>query len=87
MYKNYVTFRQKIEPLIAKKEFHLDIIRIIFCLNGDCAFASTMLFNANENWIVIRGTFEYKKADNNCYAKAAMKAVTNMTKSNFFPVY
>ena len=28
-----------------------------------------MLFNANENWIVIRATFEYKKADN-CYAKA-----------------
>ena len=47
--------------------------RSIFCLNGDCAFAATMLFNANENWIVIRGTFEYKKADNNCYAKAAMK--------------
>ena len=44
-------------------------------------------FNANENWIDIKGTFEYKKADNNCYAKAAMKAVTNMTKSNFFPVY
>ena len=71
--QNKKSFCQKIEPWIVKNEFNLDRSKNIFCLNGDCAFAATMLFNANENWIVIRGTFEYKKADNNCYAKAAMK--------------
>ena len=71
--QNKKSFCQKIEPWIVKNEFNLDRTKNIFCLNGDCAFAATMLFNANENWIVIRGTFEYKKADNNCYAKAATK--------------
>ena len=60
--------------------------KTIFVKVVTVALQASMLFNANENWIVIRATFEYKKADNNCYAKA-MKAVTNMTKSNFFPVY